>query len=124
MNKKGLAFFLTAFLIAFYTVIIFFLMLSILNIDDTDNFGTAIIFEIIGIALLVFFILGGILSKSVSTGYFVSLIMVTLIYTIVLDIINMAMSKTMSHNYFVLANLIVLFIYCMISIPMYVMGRK
>lgn len=124
MNKKGLTFILTAFLIAFYTVIIFFLMLSIFNIDETDNFGTAIIFEIIGIVLIAFFILGGILSESISTGYLVPLIMVTVIYALVLDVINIVMAGTMSNNFFVLINLIVMFVYCMISIPMYVMGRK
>lgn len=124
MNKKGLTFILTAFLIAFYTVIIFFLMLSIFNIDETDNFGTAIIFEIIGILLIAFFILGGILSESISTGYLVPLIMVTVIYALVLDVINIVMARTMSSNFFVLVNLIVMFVYCMISIPMYVMGRK
>ena len=124
MNKKGLTFILIAFLIAFYTVIIFFLMLTIFNIDETDNFGTAIIFEIIGIVLIAFFILGGILSESISTGYLVPLIMVTVIYALVLDVINIVMAGTMSNNFFVLINLIVMFVYCMISIPMYVMGRK
>ena len=99
-------------------------MLTIFNIDETDNFGTAIIFEIIGIVLIAFFILGGILSESISTGYLVPLIMVTVIYALVLDVINIVMAGTMSNNFFVLINLIVMFVYCMISIPMYVMGRK
>ncbi len=122
-RKEGLLAF-SAFAIFFYIAIIMYLFFAVLHIDALANFETAITFECIGFLLLGYFIIGNIVSKQIKTGYFVPLLMGTIIYTVLLDVLNIAFIVTMPHVFFVLANLVLLFIYCLISIPMYVMGRK
>ena len=97
---------------------------AVLHIDALANFISAMTFEIIGFCLLTYFVLGNILAKPIKTGYFVPLILVTVVYTIALDVINLACVATMSNVFFVLVNLVLLFIYCLVSIPMYTMGRR
>jgi hypothetical protein len=124
MGKKGVTVALTTFIIAFYVAIIMYVFFAVLHIHALANFISAMTFEIIGFCLLTYFVLGNILAKPIKTGYFVPLILVTVVYTIALDVINLACVATMSNVFFVLANLVLLFIYCLVSIPMYIMGRR
>lgn len=124
MGKKGLIAILSSFVFAFYIAIIMYVFFAILHIDTLENFEAAMVFEIIGFILLAYFVLGNIFSKPIKTGFFVPLIMVTVIYTVILDIINIALIITMPHTFFVLINLIILIVYCLLSIPMYIMGRR
>lgn len=124
MEKKGLTVALTTFIIAFYVMIIMYVFFSALHIDTLANYVSAMVFEIIGFCLLAYFVLGNIISKPIKTGYFVPLIMVTVVYTIALDVVNLVCVATMSNVIFVLLNLIILFIYFLVSIPMYIMGRR
>lgn len=124
MQKKGLTIGLSAFVICFYIFIVMYVFFEILHTDTLANFETGMIFEIIGFLFLTYFILGSLISKTIKTGFFVPLLMVTVLYTILLDIINIVLITSMPHVFFVLANLILLFIYCMISIPMYIMGKR
>lgn len=124
MGKNRLTATLTTFIIAFYVVIIMYVFFAVLHIDTLENFISAMIFEIIGFCLLTYFVLGNILTKPIKTGYFVPLILTTVVYTIALDVVNLACVATMSNVFFVLVNLILLFIYCLVSIPMYIMGRR
>lgn len=124
MGRKSLSAILSVFLLLFYATIIMYVFFAIININTLANFGTAMTFEIIGICLLTYFVLGNVLGKNIKTGYLVPLMMVTIIYTVVLDIINLVCVVTMGHVFFVLINLIILFIYCVTAIPMYLMGRR
>lgn len=124
MVKKGLITAFSSFIICFYIAIVMYVFFAILHIDTLANFESAMVFEIIGFVLLTFFVLGNILSKPIKTGYFVTLIIVTVIYTVILDLINLSLITTMPHAFFVLTNFILLFIYCLISIPMYFMGKR
>lgn len=124
MGKKGLTTALTTFIIAFYAVIIMYVFFAVLHIDTLANFVSAMIFEIVGFCLLTYFVLGNILAKPIKTGYFVPLILATVVYTVALDVVNIACVTAMSNVFFVLVNLILLFIYCLVTIPMYVMGRR
>jgi hypothetical protein len=71
MGKKSITATLTAFIIAFYVVIIMYVFFAVLHIDTLANFISAMIFEIIGFCLLTYFALGNILIKPIKTGYFV-----------------------------------------------------
>ena len=124
MEKKGLATVLSSVILCFYAVIIMYVFFAILHIDILANFESAMVFEIIGFALLTFFVLSNSLSKSIKNGYLVPLIMITVIYTVILDVVNLVLVTTMPNVFFVLTNFVLLFIYCLISIPMYIMGRK
>lgn len=123
MGKRGLTAVLSSFMIALYIVIILYVFFAVLHVDILANFLSALVFEIIGFILLAYFVLGNILSKSIKTGFFVPLIMATVIYTIALNIINLVLTL-MPTTFFILTNFILLFIFCIISIPMYIMGKR
>ena len=124
VKNRGITAIFTIILLAFYITIILFTSFAVLHIDKVNNFATALVFEIIGFVLLAFFILVNIFGSKVKVGYLASLIGTTVFYTVILDVINLGLVRTMPHNLFFLVNLIVLFIYCLISVPIYIMGIK
>lgn len=89
-----------------------------------ENFLSALLFEIIGFALLTYFILGFISTQSKKIGFLVPLIISTLLYTLVLDFLNLVLVSILPSVVFVLFNLVLLFIYCLTSVPMYIMGNR
>lgn len=123
MGRKGLTVTLSLFMLCFYIGIIMYVMFRILHVDVLANFEAAMAFELIGFLLLTHFVLCGIWTGTIKTGYFVPLMMVTILYTVILDIINFWCVTEMKNVWFVLVHFVLLFVYCMISIPMYIMGR-
>lgn len=115
---------LSTFLWAFYVIIILYVMFGVIHISELDNFIAALLFEAIGFLALGAVILGSIFSTTFKVGYLVPLIMVTVIYTVLLDIVNIAFVARVGSAGFVLIHLILLFFYCLVSIPMYLMGRR
>ena len=124
MDKKSLTAILSAFIICFYMLIILYILFRVLPIYSIFNLLTALVFELIGFAILLYLILSNILAKRIKTGYFIPLIMATVIYTIVLDYINISLIKTFPNVWFILVNLILVFVYSVIAIPMYIIGRQ
>lgn len=122
--KKGLAGILFGFILIFYMSIIMYVLFAILKIDTLANFKSAMVFEIIGFLILTYFIMSNLLSKRIKTGFFVPLIIVTVVYTVILNVVNIACIIAVPHTIFLLVNLVLLFIYCLISMPMYIMGRR
>lgn len=122
--KKGLISVLTGCLLTFYIGIIMYVFFAILHIETLANFESAMLFEIIGFLLLSYFVMSNLLSKRIKAGFFVPLVMVTVIYTVILDVINIVFIITMPHMFFLLSNFVLLFVYCLVSMPMYIMGRK
>ncbi len=111
-------------LCSFYIIIIMYVFFAIIHINTLPNFMSAMAFEIIGFFALVYFIFCNMFSASIKVGFFVPLIMVTIIYLVLLNIINIAFVAIMNSVLFVLFNFILLFIYCLVSIPMYLMGKR
>lgn len=122
--KKGTTGILSGCLLAFYIGIIMYAFFAILHIEMLANFESAMAFEIIGFLLLIYLVMGNLLFKRIKAGFFAPLVMVTVIYTVILDVINIVFIMTMPHVFFVLSNFVLLFIYCLISIPMYIMGKR
>nr|WP_297864609.1 hypothetical protein [uncultured Acetatifactor sp.] len=122
--KKGNVAVMTGCILAFYVGIIMFIYFPVLHINEADNFKAAMTFEVIGLLALFLLIIGNIVLPHVKTGYFVPLIMVTAAYTIIRNIITMVFVGFMPSVVFILLNLILLFLYCLLSIPMYMMGKK
>lgn len=88
------------------------------------NFIAALFFEFIGIIVIAYFLLSNILSSNIKIGFFAPLIMINIFYILLLNVLNLGCITMMSSSTFVLLNLLILFIYCLISAPMYIMGRK
>ncbi len=124
MKSSSITGVFASLLIVFYVSIIMYVFFGVAHIETLENFVAAIIFEIIGFILLAFFVLTNIFGRGIKVGYFASLIGITIFYTIILDVINLVFVRTISNSFFVLINLIVLFVYCLISVPIFIMGRK
>ena len=124
MNGKSTTVGLSLFLVAFYIVIILYVMFEIIGINTLENFGTALSFEITGFILLIYFVMANIWGKKFKTGFYVPLVVATILYTILLDALNMALVSVISHSIFTLLNMVLLFIYGLISVPMYIMGKR
>lgn len=124
MQKRALTIGLSAFALGFYFLIVLYIFFAILHIDALKNFETALAFELVGFVLLLYFILGNIILKPIKIGFNIPILITTVLYTVFLNGINMVFIATMPNVYFILIHLILLFIYCIISIPMYIMGRR
>ena len=124
MRGKGLPAAMSGLLVLFYIAIILFVAFGVMRLNLLANFGVAITFETIGIALLVYFVFGNAIFRPLKVGYFVPLLIATIVYTIVLDAVNLACISMLSQEVFLLVNLVTLFVYCLVSVPMYVLGRK
>lgn len=123
-KTKSLICAMAAFLLLFYVVIMMYVFIGVLHINSFENFITGMFFEIIGFLVLMFVVFGSILSKSVKVGYMIPLVMVTVFYTVLLDLLNILGIAVMSFSIFTLLHLILLFGYCFVSIPMYIMGKR
>lgn len=115
---------MTGLILVFYIAIIMIVFFPVLHINEARNFGAAMTFEVIGFLLLLLLVIGSILTAKVKTGYFVPLIMVSGAYTLLRNIITMVFVGILPSIAFILLNLILLFVYCILSVPMLMMGRK
>ena len=111
--KKSLTIILSVFAIAFYTAILAYIFYAMFPVWFLVNFNSALMFELIGLVFLAF-----------TVGYFVPRVMITITYVIILHILNIGLVIATPHVFFVLLNLVLLFVYCLLSIPMCIMGRK
>lgn len=124
MTKKGMTISLILLMFIFYCAIIMYVFFEVQNIDAVDNWIVSLIFEIIGFLFLGGYIIGHVVRGSIKTGYIVPLVFVTIIYTIILNVVNLICIFQVNNHMFVLMNLILLFVYLLISLPMYIIGRK
>lgn len=124
-SKQNLVTALSFLAFIFYMILIMYIFLVILTpVYNVVNFAFAILFEIVGFMILAYFILGSIFLRQVKVGYIVPLVLLTIFYTAVLDVINIVFVVTMPSAFFVFWNLVLLFVYCLIAIPMYVMSKN
>ena len=124
MKKREFALGFCVFMIFFYIAIVMYTLFFSLNIRTLGNFIAALFFEFIGIIVIAYFLLSNILSSNIKIGFFVPLIMINIFYILLLNVLNLGCITMMSFSTFILLNLLILFIYCLISAPMYIMGRK
>lgn len=114
--------------LAFYIAIIEYALFAVVGIKDGNNFIASVVFETVGIILLFMVVmaaLGCITGlKNIKIGFLVPIIFVTIVYTIILDLINIFGTMKMSGTWFVLLHLILLFVYLIITIPMLISGKS
>lgn len=120
---KTITILLSLIIFLFYCVIIGYILFQVVNLDEHKNFVCGIIFEGIGILMLLISVIFGIL-KRVKIGFLLPAIVCTVIYTIILNSLNFFAYAVMTSNVFFLAHMVVLFIYLFIIVPMLVMGKK
>lgn len=114
----------SCFLLLFYFAIVMYVFLAVMRVDVLQNFIAGMVFESIGFLLLVIFILKNIFTQTMKVGYFVPMLIVMIAYIILLNILNMLAIEVLPSVVFILLNLVLLFVYCVITIPMYIMGKN
>ena len=123
-DKRGMITAGLTIILALYMIIVMYVFFVILHVQIGRNFGTGIFFELVGFAFLIWLVYGKIISNSMKTGYLISLVLVTLLYTVTLDVLNFWAIFLIPSVFFVLIHLILLFVYGLVSIPMFIMGKK
>lgn len=127
MNNKGsatgtaIAMFLALFLIAILLVA----MLGIMKITDYDAGVPAMIFAIINMVTIAFvYGMGGTISKKIGVGGYAPIAGMTGVYTIAQFIYMFVAYKDAEPLKYTLISMIILFIYCLISLPIALNGSK
>lgn len=124
-QNKSFALHMALLLLLFYTIIVGYILFGVVNIFLSDNFVSGIVFQTIGIMILIYLIVLNISNRGIiKTGFFVPIISFTIIYTIILDIINFLFSFTLHPKIFLMLHLILLFVYLTIVVPMVIMGKR
>lgn len=124
MGKRGLCIALYSFLMLFYFGIVMYAFIAVRHADTFENFTSALFFEAIGFLLLACFIIGGFLFAPIKTAFYPILLTLTILYTVFIQIFNFTQISVASNVFFILINLIILFIYLLISVPIYIIGKK
>ncbi len=123
-KRKTVTLAMSAFLLLFYISIIMYVFFFIVQIDTFQNFIAGMVFKVIGFSILAVLILGNILTSAIKTGYFVPMLIIAIMYNIILDIFNIFGIMAVSSGFFTFLHFILLFIFCLLSIPMYIMGKR
>lgn len=123
--RKMASFVASLFILVFFIVLIMYTSLGVLHIDNAvGNFGIGITFQIIGFLLLFGLTVMAFFVTKFKVGYLIPLFGVTILYVILLNILNMFAIFIIATPVFMLLNMILLFIYCVVSIPMFIMGFR
>lgn len=123
-NKKTTTLALSLFLLAFYMLIIMYLFFGVLHIDLLENCFAGMLFQCIGFLILCVLVLGQIVARPIKAGYFAPIVLITAFYTLILDVMNCLAIMLMPTPLFFFLHLLLLFVYCIVTVPMYLMGRK
>lgn len=123
-RSKGSLIGIIGFLLAFYLIIVLYIFFVMLDLDRGANFWIGLSFEGIGYFLLAFLLFGRIASGRMRIGFFAPLVIVSIIYTLLLNTVNFIGIALFSRAVLVLAHLFLLFIYCLIALPMAYIGGK
>ena len=122
--KKGYTFALAGCLLAFYIGIIMYVFFEVLHIHKYTNFVSALAFQMIGFLILMYVIVGNIWTRRIKIGFWIPLIIITVAYSVILDVMNIVYIHVAKSSLFILLQLVLLFVYCLLSIPVYMMGRR
>lgn len=123
-SRKHLALFTSFLLFAFYVAIVLFILLKVLDCSACKNFVSGLIFEILGFVILLAVITCNLFGKPLKTGYLIPVIICTVVYTVLLDLLNFAGMLLLPVPLFILFHLILFFLALLIVMPMLVMGKR
>lgn len=121
--RKIFALVMGCFILIGYVATIMYVFFAINHIDTLENYIPAMVFEIVGFVFL-FGVILGMIAKPLKIGYAAPLILLTIVYTVVLDVANIYFITQMEQVYFVIMNAIILLVYCGIFTPLFIMGMK
>ena len=103
----------------------FFVMISGMNIFESDNGSTAMVFTIIDSLILIGLVgLGKPVSKAIGVGMFAPITAAAIVYTIVAMASTLLLAGCLSSFFFTLVKLVLLFIFLCVVIPLAVSGKN
>lgn len=109
----------------FFMAVVLVLMIGVLEIPDADNAVGAFVFVILEFIILFgVFGLGSTFIESMGIQMYTVLCTTTSIYVILGTIINCAIADSVGGAAFVLINLALLFVYALVSVPLFVTGAN
>lgn len=118
-DNQKLASFFKAFLIVFYIAIVSYVCLAVFHINTLPNFLPAAIFEVIGFVIL------SITVFCAERNYFeIAFYIITGCYTIALNVLTMVFCSKLTLSIFVLSNLILLFVFFILTFIFIMWGRS
>lgn len=124
-NKNGLLGSIAAIAIIFlYYAIVSYVLFAVLNVYICRNFLCGMIFELFSFAMMICIVLANIVGKALKTGYYIPLVIITFIYTLCVHALNIFGIFIIPSIFFVLINMVLLFIYALVGIPMLIVGKQ
>lgn len=115
----------SGFLSLFLIGIIVFVLIGIVEVLDYNAGVPALVFEIINMLCVgVMFGLGSVIRKATGTATFAGVATVTGLYTVIQLVFTLLAVKDMGPMWFTLVSLIILFVYCLIVLPLCLNGAK
>ena len=124
MTKRSKTRLIYAVLLVFYACIVYFALFKIVPIDVTNNIIIGGVFELIGICALGLLLIGNGSLFHIKIGYMVPLIICNVIYAVALHLINLLLTLAVAPIALFFVNIVCLFIFCLVSIPMLHMGQR
>lgn len=116
--KTGKISFVGLFLSLFFGVVIFTILFLVCNITAQPFFEIKLLFAIINICIVIVLGTGaGALASKITVPMFTTVSMVTAVYTIIQFVILGTSFYSDSINYYVVSQLILLFVYFLVSLP-------
>lgn len=107
-----------------YFAIVIYSLFNVVNITSKDSWLWTIVFEIIGAIIFIFYIIRVMDSKVIKFGYKVSLGLSVIAYNVIVVIQNIFQIRYPNIAVFIMLQLITLFVFFIISMPMYIIGKK
>lgn len=111
-------------IVIMYFAIVIYSLFNVVNITSKDSWLWTIVFEIIGAIIFIFYIIRVMDSKVIKFGYKVSLGLSVIAYNVIVVIQNIFQIRYPNIAVFIMLQLITLFVFFIISMPMYIIGKK
>lgn len=123
--NKFLSTIVSLVLSVFFICIMLYVMISGLNVFDSDNGGTALFFTIIDSLLLLAVVgLGKPVFKFIGIGMYAPVTVATVIYVILGMASTLLLFNSLTSFLFVLIKLVILFLFFCVAIPIAVTGKN
>lgn len=125
-NNRGIGGIIAAaFLFVFYTATIGYILFGMIRIYDSKNFYTGIFFQLVGTVLLfIAVMLKAIVRRGIDTPYHMAIVLCSVLYTVLLDCLNIFGSCSVPGAMFLLLHMLLLFVYLLIVVPMFITGKQ
>ena len=103
-------------------LIIAYVFVTVKHVDVLDNFIPAVVFECSAFLILVMSVTIA-MKRKIKLGFSVPLVLITLVFVIIINGLNITFIDQVEQTYFVIMNAILLILYFIIFFPIYIMGR-